>query len=291
MPAKVSGNRIERVTGRGGLPLVRLSHDSGYATVVSEYGAHVLSWSDPSERELLFVSDQARYERGKPIRGGIPVVFPQFSKGVLPAHGFARTMMWKVVREQVSTAGPVAVTLRLLPNAGTREIWPYEFCLELDVVLTEVLLLTMRVENTGRAPFQFNSALHTYFRTQHVLGLRVQGFFGCEYVDLLREKKRDVEGRHEVLIDGPIDRMYRDSPRSVQVYSDLDRYAYLITKEGFSDTVVWNPWVDGAKALADLGDAEYSQMVCVESGNVLTSITLAPGELHTSSQVLRIEGM
>lgn len=290
MAANVSGNRIERRIGRGGLPLLRLSHDSGYGAVVSEYGAHVLSWTDPGEQELLFVSEQAVYEQGKPMRGGIPIVFPQFSKGVLPAHGFARTMMWKVVREQVSTTGPVAVTLRLLPDARTRELWAYEFQVELDVVLTDVLLLTMRVENTGRVPFQYNSALHTYFRTKDVSGLRLQGFGGCEFVDMLRGKKMDVEERQEVLIDGPIDRVYRDSPQSVQVCSDKDRYAYLITKEGFTDTVVWNPWIAGAKALADLGDSEYSEMVCVESGNVLSPITLAPGELHTSAQIVRVEG-
>jgi glucose-6-phosphate 1-epimerase len=290
MPPRVSGNRIERIIGLGDLPLLRLSHDSGFTTVVSEYGAHVLSWVDPSERELLFVSEEASYERGRPIRGGIPIVFPQFSKGVLPAHGFARTMMWKVVREQVSTTGPVAVTLRLLPDARTRAVWPYEFHVELDVVLTDVLLLTMRVENTGRIPFQFNSALHTYFRTEDVSRLRLQGFAGCEFVDMLRGRKMEVEGRQEVVIDGPIDRVYRDSPQSVQVCSDGDRYAYLITKEGFTDTVVWNPWIDGAKALADLGDTEYVEMVCVESGNVLTPITLAPGELHTSAQIVRVAG-
>jgi glucose-6-phosphate 1-epimerase len=198
-------------------------------------------------------------------------------------------MMWKVVREQVSTSGSVAVTLRLLPDARTRAVWPYEFSLELDVVLTDVLLLTMRVENIGRVPFQFNSALHTYFRTGNVSGLRLQGFAGCEFIDTLRARKMDVEGRQEVLIEGPIDRIYRDSPQRVQVCSDVDRYAYLITKEGFTDTVVWNPWIDGAKELGDLDDKEYLEMVCVESGNVLTPITLAPGELHTSAQILRVE--
>ncbi len=289
MTAGRSENRIERIFGQGDLPLLRLSHDSGYTTVISEYGAHVLSWRDPSERELLFVSHQAFYERGKPIRGGIPIVFPQFSKGVLPAHGFARTMMWKVVREQVSTTGPVAVTLRLIPDARTRELWPHEFYVELDVVLTDVLLLTMRVENTGTVPLQFNTALHTYLRTKDVSGLRLQGFAGCEFVDMLRDRKMDLEDRQEVLIDGPIDRVYRDSPQSVQVCSDSDRYAYLVTKEGFTDTVVWNPWLDGAKALVDLGDSEYSEMLCVESGNVLTPIVLNPGELHTSAQILRVE--
>jgi len=289
MQRSTSGNRIERIPGKGGLPYVRISHDSGYAAVVSEYGAQVVSWTDPDEREILFLSERAVFEQSKPIRGGIPIVFPQFSKGALPPHGFARTAMWKVVREQVSTAGPVTVTLRLVPDAAIFALWPYHFQAEVDVVLTDVLLLTLRVENVGAKPFQFQSALHTYFRSKNVAGVRLAGFEGCEFVDFLQERRLHVEERSEVVIEGPIDRAYRDSPQSVQLWSEDDGYACLITREGFADTVVWNPWVDGAQNISDLRDDEYSQMVCVESGNILAPIVLAPGELHTSAQILRIE--
>jgi glucose-6-phosphate 1-epimerase len=49
-------------------------------------------------------------------------------------------------------------------------------------------------------------------------------------------------------------------------------------KSGSASTVVWNPWVDKSKAMADFGDTEYKEMICVESGNVGPSkTTLAPG--------------
>jgi glucose-6-phosphate 1-epimerase len=284
-----SGNRIDRMTGPRGFPLVRLSHASGYSAVIAEYGAHVVSWRDPQERELLFLSDAAVFENGKAIRGGIPLVFPQFSDGKLPKHGFARTMIWRVVREQVSTSGPVMVTLRLVSDPRTLEIWPHQFQAEVDIVVTDVLLLTLRVENIGAQPFTFTSALHTYFRTEDVSGVSVCGLEQCEFVDMLRQRKMDIERRAQIPIDGPIDRVYRDSPQSVQIHSERDGTTFLITKEGFSDTVVWNPWVEGAKAIADLGDDEYTKMVCVESGNILSPITLSARELHTSAQILRVE--
>lgn len=289
MQKSTSGNRIERIAGKGGLPYVRMSHDSGYVAVVSEYGAQVVSWTGPDERELLFVSEQATFELGKPIRGGIPIVFPQFSTGALPTHGFARTAMWRVVREQVSTAGPVTVTLRLVPNAEIFALWPYHFQAEVDVVLTDVLLLALRIENVGSKTFSFQSALHSYLRTSDLSAVRLIGFEGCEFVDFLQQRRLYVEELSEVVIGGPIDRAYRDSPQSIQLWSQDDGYSYLITREGFSDTVVWNPWVEGAQKISDLGDDEYSQMICVESGNILAPIILVPGELHTSAQILRIE--
>jgi D-hexose-6-phosphate mutarotase len=33
--------------------------------------------------------------------------------------------------------------------------------------------------------------------------------------------------------------------------------------------VVWNPWVEKASAMADLGDTAWRGMVCVETGNVV----------------------
>lgn len=40
------------------------------------YGATVLSWKSANGKENLFVSDKAHLDGSKPVRGGIPVVFP-----------------------------------------------------------------------------------------------------------------------------------------------------------------------------------------------------------------------
>lgn len=289
MPEGISGNRIERLAARGGAQALRLSHESGYSVVVSEHGAHVVSWVGPNERELLFMSEAARFEPGIPIRGGIPIVFPQFGEGVLPKHGFARTMEWKAIREQVSVSGPVTVTFRLLSDAQTLQLWPHRFQVELDVVLTDVLLLSLRVENTGDSRLEFNSALHTYFRTKDVAGVRVRGLEGSESVDFLKDRTIAIDPHPEIGISGPVDRVYRNSPQTVLVESAQDGIVYQITKEGFADTVIWNPWIDGARAISDFLAAEYREMVCVESGNILTTIALEPGELHASAQILRAD--
>jgi hypothetical protein len=49
---------------------------SGESVSVYLYGATVASWKLANGEELLFVSSKAKLDGSKPIRGGIPVVFP-----------------------------------------------------------------------------------------------------------------------------------------------------------------------------------------------------------------------
>jgi len=43
-------------------------------------------------------------------------------------------------------------------------------------------------------------------------------------------------------------------------------------------TVVWNPWDKKSKFIADLGDKEYQEMLCVDGAALENPITLKPGE-------------
>jgi len=53
---------------------------------------------------------------------------------------------------------------------------------------------------------------------------------------------------------------------------------------------VWNPWSEGAARLADLGDDEWREFLCVEASNILAaSVSLAPGEEHKIRAVLSVE--
>lgn len=54
---------------------VEASLPSGESVTVYLYGATVTSWK-VSGQEQLFLSEKAHFDRSKPIRGGIPLVFP-----------------------------------------------------------------------------------------------------------------------------------------------------------------------------------------------------------------------
>ena len=125
-------------------------------------------------KEKLFLSSKAVLDGSKAIRGGIPVVFPNFGPWELgPQHGFARILPWNVAHQTESS-----VTLSLEPCKKTREMWDFSFKLEYTgeenvnpfkesdqfvVRIDESSLYTiMTVENTDQKAFDFTALLHTY---------------------------------------------------------------------------------------------------------------------------------
>lgn len=46
--------------------------------------------------------------------------------------------------------------------------------------------------------------------------------------------------------------------------------------------------VSGAKELADFGDDEYPNMVCLEAGHVSSPVILLPGTAFEASQILQV---
>lgn len=62
---------------------------------------------------------------------------------------------------------------------------------------------------------------------------------------------------------------------------------FKILKQKYS--VVWNPWSDQAREIADLGDDEYPNMLCIEAGHVSTPVILLPGTAFEASQILQVK--
>lgn len=69
------------LTGRGGQPYVTARHHSGSSVDVYLFGATVTSFRTAAGREMLMVSEGAKFDGATPIRGGVPLVFPQFGEG------------------------------------------------------------------------------------------------------------------------------------------------------------------------------------------------------------------
>ena len=89
---------------------------------ILRYGATVISWKSPDVAggeplERLFVSSKAALDGSKPVRGGIPIVFPIFGAPELPQfsklkqHGYARSSTWSFISVLADDDSSVSVKL------------------------------------------------------------------------------------------------------------------------------------------------------------------------------------
>lgn len=263
---------------------LRLSHASGATAEVYPHGAHVTSWVPAGGREALFLSRAAAFAPDKAIRGGVPVIFPQFAGlGPLPKHGFARTQPW----ERVDDDRPNAVRLRLRDSDTTRRVWPHAFLAELAVEIgADWLSISLMIHNPGNAPFEFTAALHTYLRVGDVRRAAVDGLRGLRYRVTGEQERVDEEDSIEVR--GPVDRVYLNTPPELRVQDAENGRVFVLRSEGFADTVVWNPWAEATAALPDMENDEYLEMLCVEAAQAGAPVRLQAGAGWSGSQRIQL---
>jgi len=273
-------------TGAGGLGKVDLVAADGSSARIYLHGAHVVSWIPAGGQERLFLSQATEYQAGKTIRGGIPVVFPQFSGfGPLLKHGFARAMAWDLI--DVRTGPQATARLRLVDSAETRAIWPHAFTADLTATVGgPILAVELAIANPGPAPFSFTAALHTYFAVGDIHATAVEGLAGLCYLDAAAGGGDAVDAQPAVRFPGEIDRVYWDAPREVRVVEP--QRTTIVGAEGFPDVVVWNPGPAKSAALADLEPNGYRRMVCVESVVLGRPVLLEPGQSWSGRQILTV---
>jgi len=274
-----------------GHDVIRLAAPDGATVSLSLHGGHVLSWKPVGAPEQLYLSPRSEYAAGKAIRGGVPVCFPQFAeRGPLPKHGFARTLPWELVSQEQGQDDALAV-LRLRDSDATRAIWPHAFELELSVRVSGRLLdIELACENTGDAPLQFTTALHTYLRVADLDAVSVEGLSGLRYFDSI--KQAEALQRMDLLLTGEkgvldLDRIYFGVKERPLLVAE-ERRQVLLKQQGFDDAVVWNPGPERCAKLADMPPEGWSEMLCVEAANIGRPIELQPGESWVGRQSLAV---
>lgn len=277
---------VELLTGQGGLPKARLVAPDGSMAEIYLQGAHVTSWLPAGSIEQLFLSERAIFKPGFAIRGGIPVIFPQFSsRGPLPKHGFARSELWEPGNTQVDGIEAVA-EFYLRDTEATRQVWNRRFEARLVVRLGgRQILVSLQISNPGEQPFSFTTALHTYLRVEDINQAAIAGLGRQPYIDHTAGAQLCIQDEEILRFRGEVDRVYPDAPPSVRVL-DGERLVE-VQSEGFADCVVWNPGASLAAKLTDLGDG-YGQMVCVEAAAAERSIMLLAGHSWQGTQILTV---
>ena len=251
----------------GRLPALEITGAGGARAIVTLFGAHLVSWTTADGAEQLFCSQRSSLDGSRAIRGGVPVIFPQFNeRGPIMRHGFARVSNWSLAASGEGFAVFALSPADLAPARAAE--WPHAFTLRLRVeVGDDRLAMTLEVDNTDTAPWSFSAALHTYHRVADVAAVRIEGVQAApltigESLDAIYGDVGDV-----TLVDG-----------ARTVFS---------TQTGFTQAVVWNPGQAASASMADMAPDEYREFVCIEPA-VIEPVTLAAGATWRGHNVLRV---
>ena len=275
--------------GQGGLPVVRVDGAAGTAEVYLN-GAHVAAWAPTGQPPVLWMSAAGEFAPGRPLRGGVPLCFPWFgplaADRSAPAHGFARLAEWQLI-EAREAGDDVVLVFRLTDNEQTRSTaWPHRFEAHYTVTVGARLGLSLQVRNLDVAPVTFAEAFHTYLSVPDIQAAEISGFEGLPFIDRLAAAGEQAAEAHPVRVSKETDRVYLGTANEARV-SDGSGRTIAISTEGSASRILWNPWSAKAAAMADFGDDEWREMLCVETANVHSDvITLAPGETHTMTAVI-----
>ncbi len=284
--------RVELATSPG-VPLLRLRGREG-TVEFSPHGAHVTAWRPEGQAPVLFLSARSHFAEGRPIRGGVPLVFPWFgprsADPAAPAHGFARLRPWRLEDATVDADGVARAALTLADDAATRALWPYAFRTRFELEASRRLSLRLSVHNPSDEAFSFEAALHTYFAVTDARACLVHGLEHTEYLDKTDGGRRKRQGGGPIRFTGETDRTYLHTAADCVLEDPGGGRRIRIQKTGAGATVVWNPWIDKARAMPDFGDDEWPGMVCVETAAAADDrVDLAPGASHTLSASYEVE--
>ncbi|KAK4529405.1 hypothetical protein CCYA_CCYA01G0262 [Cyanidiococcus yangmingshanensis] len=293
VPSDEAGSMVE---GRNGLPCVRLTNtQTKQVAEVYLFGACVTSWkARQGAEEMLYISEEAVFDRSKPIRGGIPICFPQFgSDGALPNHGFARNVDWKLHCIDLVENGTASRCVLTLSSEETpaqfREAFPFKFSAEYAVTLNlRGLRCELRITNleTDRE-LPFTAALHNYFRVRDVSKIRVFGYDNLEYMDKMDSnamKREEAVMLSGLPVEAAVDRVYKNAPDELAVFDMVALTVMKIDKRGFTDCTLWNPFGGSGS------DPGWQKFICIEPTVFHNNgVTLKPNESWTGYQELSAE--
>ncbi|KAG6911957.1 hypothetical protein DXG01_000205 [Tephrocybe rancida] len=278
---------------------VILRHPKGSSVEILFYGATVTSWrsgnaQNPEPLERLFVSSKAALDGSKPVRGGIPVVFPCFGAPTHPEHvklgqhGFARSEIWSWNEVVMDNEAGVSIRLTLEPNEKISNIFRQPFHLGYVVTLAEHQLSTnIHVANTSTDALEFQALLHNYIRApaNQVLVAPLQNLSYYDKTEQTAEGKATpkVETRVGVDVKKYTDSVYEDAPQRYEVTWPGGGLA--VKSKNMKDVVVWNPQEEGRK-IGDMEEEGWEKYLCVEPGHVRGFVKLEAGKTWVGQQVL-----
>jgi glucose-6-phosphate 1-epimerase len=263
------------------------------------FGATVTSWISPSPSEStaterLFLSKKSALDGSKPVRGGIPVVFPFFGSSDRPehsklsSHGFARGVNWSWGGLAQNNDECMSARLVLESTPEIKANYEPEFSLVYIVTLRRYSLTTeLQVTNPSTsAPLVFQALLHNYFAADSATA-GVSPLKGLEYIDKVNNFAVSTETRDVVDVKNFTDSVYKNAPGKYQLR--WNNGGLNLETHGFDDVVVWNPQKEAGSKLGDMEDGGWERYICVEPGSVASWKTLPPKQTWSAVETMSVD--
>lgn len=278
---------------------------SGASIQIHPLGATLISYKTNGS-DVLFCSKQALMDGSKPIRGGVPLVFPNFGppkQGDMPQHGYARRNVWTCVKEYDTEAAAGAVW-ELDPSAvkdglGSQTVSPCTLRYTVEFSAKQITTTITVCNTTAAVPFQ--TLLHTYYTVENALDATqcfVKGLQGYAVTDKVSPSIVGPIGEAIVAIKAETDCIYSPPAGTkdveVTIGTGKGRTVSMVAKgvvNGESvpvSCVVWNPYIEKAAALGDFGNEEYKTMICVEPGILGDDAVVAAGKEASLTQIITL---
>ncbi|MCL7461369.1 D-hexose-6-phosphate mutarotase [Pseudomonas sp. NW5] len=262
----------------------------GAELLVAEQGAQILRYQRHGEPPLIWLSEQARGERGQSVRGGVPVCWPwfgdlarnpaallaQYRGEAAPFHGLVRNLPWRCSEQRIE-ADEVCLRLSCPQPEDGLPGWPQAVEVALEIRLGARLSIALHSHNTGTRPVWISQALHSYFAVSDIRQVAVEVLDGCRYIETL-EGWCERRQSGALTFSGETDRLYLDLPAQLSLRDPGWRRRLHLASQRSRSAVVWNPWIDKAQRLSQFADDAWQRMLCIETANVWDDcIELAAG--------------
>lgn len=123
---------------------------------------------------------------------------------------------------------------------------------------------------------------------QDISKVKVTGLAGTKYNDKLLNQTEHSAPSNELTFSSQVDRVYKDLKQDTTSITVDGKPRFDVVRDNLQDTVIWNPWREGAQAIGDFAPKDgYKKMVCVESGAVSGWTTLEAQDGFEAGQVLK----
>lgn len=269
------------------LQYLKINNPLAEATV-SLQGAHVSWWRPKSTSEdVLWLSTNARYEKGRSIRGGVPIVWPWFGQhptnNSYCVHGFARVIPWELTKSEDLKNGVTKLYLKMKPTDEVKKQLTYNFTLELIITIGESLSLSLTTKNESLFPFTISEGFHTYFYISDIQNIKIQGLESAVFANKVANFNKGIETGDILFSEQEFDKVYLNNSNDCYIQDEEFNRVITVKKSNSGSTVIWAPGEEKVKKMSDMGgENEWRRMVCVESVNALeNNVVIYPGKSHT----------